>query len=77
MPIELDGNPGRVIFAAAHRESNARIHWHLDETYLAHTEVFHEMEGRPAPGIHTLTLVDMAGNTITRRFEVLDRAEDL
>jgi penicillin-binding protein 1C len=76
VPIELDGSPGRVIFTAAHRESTARIHWHLDETYLGYTEVFHEMEGRPSPGPHTLTLVDMAGNTITRRFEVLDRAED-
>jgi penicillin-binding protein 1C len=76
VPIELDGSPGRIIFTAAHRESGERIHWHLDETYLGYTEVFHEMEGRPSPGIHTLTLVDMGGNTITRRFDVLDRAED-
>jgi penicillin-binding protein 1C len=76
VPIELDGSPGRVIFTAAHRESGVRIHWHLDETYLGYTEAFHEMEGRPGPGPHTLTLVDSAGNTITRRFAVLDRGED-
>jgi penicillin-binding protein 1C len=76
VPMELDGSPGRIIFTAAHRESNARIHWHLDETYLGYTGVFHGIEGRPGPGPHTLTLVDSAGNTITRRFAVLDRGED-
>jgi hypothetical protein len=34
------------------------------------------MESRPSPGVHTLTLVDMAGNTLTRRFEVLARADE-
>ncbi|MDR0452660.1 MAG: penicillin-binding protein 1C [Treponema sp.] len=76
VPIELDGSPGRVLFAAAHRENAARVHWHLDETYLGYTEFFHEMESRPSPGPHTLTLVDMAGNTLTRRFEVLARADE-
>jgi penicillin-binding protein 1C len=76
VPIELDGSPGRVLFTAAHRENAARVYWHLDETYLGYTEIFHEMESRPSPGPHTLTLVDMAGNTVTRRFEILARADD-
>ncbi|MDR1351815.1 MAG: penicillin-binding protein 1C [Treponema sp.] len=76
VPIELDGNPGRVLFTAAHRENAARVYWHLDETYLGYTEIFHEMESRPSPGPHTLTLVDMAGNTVTRRFEILARPDD-
>jgi hypothetical protein len=33
------------------------------------------MEARPPPGLHTLTLVDGAGNTLTRRFTVLDNTE--
>jgi penicillin-binding protein 1C len=70
VPRELDGSEGRVVFSAAHRENTARIYWHLDGVYLGESSIFHEMEAQPAPGFHTLTLVDGAGNIITRRFEV-------
>jgi penicillin-binding protein 1C len=85
VPRELDGGEGRIVFAAAHRdaahrdaahrEPGARIHWHLDGVYLGSTSVFHEMEARPAPGFHILTLVDERGNTLSRRFESLGQAE--
>jgi penicillin-binding protein 1C len=76
VPRELDGGEGRIVFAAAHRDSNSRIYWHLDGAYLGSTSVFHEMEARPGPGLHTLTLVDEAGNTVSRRFEALGNAEE-
>jgi penicillin-binding protein 1C len=75
VPIELDGRPGRIIFSAAHREDRALIHWHLDDAYLGFTTVFHELEARPSPGRHTLTLVDAQGNTLSRSFEVLARID--
>ncbi|MDR2134480.1 MAG: penicillin-binding protein 1C [Treponema sp.] len=75
VPRELDGRDGRIVFQAASRERNGKIYWHLDELYLGMTEVFHEMEARPAPGRHFLTLVDEAGNTIRRNFEVLGSAD--
>jgi penicillin-binding protein 1C len=75
VPVELDGREGRIVFMAAHRESGALIHWHLDDVYLGVTEVFHEMEAHPRPGFHTLTLVDSAGNSISRSFEALNKAE--
>jgi penicillin-binding protein 1C len=74
VPRELDGGEGRIVFSAAHREDDGIIHWHLDETYLGATQYFHEMEARPQPGPHTLTLVDLKGNTLVRRFTVLDNA---
>jgi penicillin-binding protein 1C len=73
VPVEIDGRPGSVVFSAAHRDPNAALYWHLDENYLGSTELFHEMEARPAPGFHTLTLLDGSGHRITRRFEILDR----
>jgi penicillin-binding protein 1C len=75
VPRELDGREGRIVFSAAHRENAARIYWHLDGIYLGESSVFHEMEARPGPGRHTLTLVDGAGNTLTRRFEVPEAPE--
>jgi penicillin-binding protein 1C len=76
VPRELDGGEGRIVFAAAHRDPGSRIYWHLDGTYLGSTSVFHEMETRPVPGPHTLTLVDERGNTLSRRFEALGKAEE-
>jgi penicillin-binding protein 1C len=76
VPRELDGGEGRIVFAAAHRNSAGRIHWHLDGAYLGSTSVFHEMEARPGPGPHTLILVDEAGNTLSRRFEALGNTEE-
>ena len=75
VPVEIDGRPGQVVFMAAHRDSNATIHWHLDEKYLGSTQVFHEMETRPQPGSHLLYVVDNFGNTIQRRFIILSAAD--
>jgi penicillin-binding protein 1C len=74
VPRELDGSEGRIVFSAAHRSETGIIYWHLDGSYLGSTETFHEMEARPPPGAHTLTLVDGEGSTLTRRFTVLDNA---
>ena len=75
VPRELDGREGRIVFSAAHRSETGIIFWHLDGNYLGSTETFHEMEARPPPGAHTLTLVDGEGNTLTRRFTVLDNTD--
>jgi penicillin-binding protein 1C len=75
VPRELDGSEGRIVFSAAHRSETGIIYWHLDGSYLGSTETFHEMEARPPPGAHTLTLIDGEGNTLTRRFTVLDNAD--
>ena len=75
VPRELDGREGRIVFQAAARGRNEKIYWHLDEVYLGVTAVFHEMEARPAPGRHFLTLVDETGNTLRRNFEVLGDAD--
>ncbi|GHU23596.1 penicillin-binding protein 1C [Spirochaetia bacterium] len=73
VPVELDGRPGRVVFNAAHRDPDSLIYWHLDDTYLGSTATFHEMEARPRPGQHRLTLVDSIGNTLSRNFSVMER----
>jgi penicillin-binding protein 1C len=69
----MDGSEGKIVFSAAHRDEGSIIYWHLDGIYLGSTAVYHEMEARPPPGPHTLTLVDRAGNTLIRLFTVLYR----
>lgn len=75
VPREIDGREGRIVFQAASRIQDEKIYWHLDDVYLGVTETFHEMEARPAPGRHVLTLVDSSGNTLRRNFEALGSAD--
>ena len=56
----------------AHRNPEAIIHWHLDELYLGHTTVIHQMEFMAEEGLHTLTLVDSQGNILEKTFEVVE-----
>ncbi len=71
VPIDLSGEPGRAVFQAVHRDRGAILYWHLDENYLGQTREFHTMAVNPAPGPHTLLLVDGKGERLQREFEVL------
>ncbi len=73
IPIDLDGTPGKTVFRAAHRNPRMAIFWHLDGEYLGETTEIHDMEARPGPGPHTLTLVDERGEEFVRTFSVLSQ----
>lgn len=72
IPRMLDGSKGKVIFELAHRDPNAKIFWHLDDTYVGETEHFHQLELAPSPGKHTLTVMDNQGRMLHKSFKVLD-----
>jgi penicillin-binding protein 1C len=71
VPIELDGQLGRTVFEAAHRDPATRIFWHLDNRYMGTTRDIHQMALAPDPGDHTITLVDEYGERLQRNFTVL------
>jgi penicillin-binding protein 1C len=73
VPLEADGKRGRMICNAAHRQSAAKIFWHLDGKYIGESSAFQQMALNPSPGMHKLTLVDNTGNTLQINFEVLDK----
>lgn len=72
LPLGLDGKLSNAVFRAVHRDSNATLHWHMDNAYLGETSLFHEKAIRAAPGQHILVLVDNNGQKLERRFEVVD-----
>ena len=39
VPVELNGSKGKAVFKIAHRNSNAIIFWHLDDTYIGETKI--------------------------------------
>jgi len=70
IPKQLDGTEGRIVFELAHRNPQAKVFWHLDETYAGETQNFHKRELSPEKGQHKLTVVDEAGNSASIRFTV-------
>ena len=71
IPREIDGQQGKVIVEASHKNSTMKIYWHLDENYLGETTLVHQWPLNPEPGKHTLTLIDENGVTISTSFEVI------
>ena len=74
IPIEISGEEGKTVFKVAHRTPGITIYWHLDDKYLGSTTNYHQMELSPDAGIHTLTLVDQNGETLTQKFEILKKS---
>ncbi len=72
LPRQLNGQVEGVVFRAAHHRSDATLWWHLDNEYIGETRFLHERKLAPAPGKHTLTVVDGEGNTAFVRFTVAE-----
>lgn len=75
IPVEIDGSAGEAIFTATHRNTSAKIYWHLDNTYIGTTSEFHQMALHPDAGKHTITLVDEEGEEVQVTFEILQKKE--
>ncbi len=73
IPVDLAETKSRVVFEAVHRDRQATLHWHLDDTYVGTTRTFHQRALDASAGAHTLTVVDQRGNRLSRQFEVLAR----
>jgi penicillin-binding protein 1C len=76
IPLEIDGNRGKAVFNAAHRNANATIHWHIDQQYIGTTKNYHQMAVSPTPGKHVLTLTDDNGERLVQVFTVLNKDEE-
>jgi penicillin-binding protein 1C len=72
VPKEMNGEKGKTIFSAAHRKNEAKIFWTLDNTFAGTTQHYHKLGLSPSKGLHTITITDEQGNSITRKFEILD-----
>jgi len=70
VPKEITGEKGKTVFTATHRNSNAKLFWHLDNEFAGTTEHFHQLAVEPLPGKHVITIVDEDGNSISRNFEI-------
>lgn len=73
VPVEIDGNTGRTVFEATHKNVSTKIYWHLDDTFIGETKEIHQMALNPAAGKHKLMLVDENGISVTVKFEAMGK----
>jgi len=72
VPIEIDGQPGKVIFEAAHRNPAARLFWYLDDQFVGETSQNNQMGLFPALGPHIISVTDEQGRSISVDFEAIN-----
>lgn len=72
IPRQLDGSVAGVTFNLAHRSPSATVYWHLDNEYAGKTRFIHQMNLSPAPGRHTVTVVDESGVSVSVGFTVAE-----
>jgi penicillin-binding protein 1C len=73
VPVEIDGNSGRTVFEATHRNVSTKVYWHLDDNFIGETTEIHQMALNPGIGKHKLMLVDENGISVTIKFEALGK----
>ena len=67
VPKGLSGNLNKVVFKIAHINSEAKIHWYLNDIYLKTTQDFNEIGIDFTKGNHIVTAIDNLGNEISRK----------
>ena len=75
IPVDLDGKQGNVIFKMAHRNPKAVVYWHVDDRFIGTTTQYHQMALSPDKGNHKLTLVDDKGESISIKFEIVNKGK--
>lgn len=70
---QLDGSEGEMTFELVHSNLNTTVYWHLDDSYVTMTKDFHKIGLKPAPGKHSMTVVDENGNTLSVTFYIMKR----
>jgi penicillin-binding protein 1C len=73
IPLEFDGQRGRIVLTATHISRQAKVYWHLDNTFIGTTKNSHQLAVSPSAGRHVITLVDDKGERLTQDFTVLDK----
>ncbi len=76
IPLDITGDRSKVVFIAAHQRPGIKVHWHIDDEFIATTTQFHQVAIAPSPGRHFITIVDENGERLTRQFEILDAKKE-
>lgn len=75
IPVELNGEKGRVILEASHLDQNAILYWNIGDEFYGKTTHDHRLEVSLSTGIQQLKVTDHIGNERVRIFEILNKED--
>ncbi len=75
IPIKLDGEHGKMVLEAVHREQDAVLHWDISGEHVGTTSRLHQLPLDISAGRHLLTISDQRGRSISVPFQV-ERSRD-
>lgn len=61
-----------LILKLVHSNSNVKVFWYLNNTFIGTTSNIHEIETLPKKGTYKITAIDELGNEIYREIEIKD-----
>ncbi|WP_435623385.1 penicillin-binding protein 1C [Flagellimonas sp.] len=70
VPKDLGNHATEVLFKLAHQQTETRVHWYLDKTYVGSTEDFHELLLDVPAGEYLLSAMDDSGNRIQQKVNI-------
>ncbi|GHT34817.1 penicillin-binding protein 1C [Bacteroidia bacterium] len=70
LPKQQSGKPGEITFELAHNNPQATVFWHINNEYITATRDFHKLTTILTVGVHSVTVVDDLGNTLSCRITV-------
>ena len=69
--LKLEGQRGKLVCEATHKQRNVKLYWHLDDQFIGSTIGDHQIDIEYDKGKHILLLVDEKGEEKKVVFEVL------
>lgn len=76
VPVEINGERGKTVFTATHRNHQAKLFWSVDDAFVTTTNAPHQVALNPSPGDHIITITDEQGNSASRHFTIIDKEKN-
>lgn len=68
---DFDSKTQPVIIKVAHTNRETKLFWYVDSEYKGTTRTFHDLPIEAKTGTHRITVMDEAGNEISRKIEIV------
>ena len=68
---DFDSKIQPVILKVAHTNRETRLFWYINSEYKGTTRTFHDLPIEAKTGVHRITVMDEAGNEISRKIEIV------
>jgi len=69
---DLGEKKNNLLLKLIHSDSNTKVFWYLNRTFIGVTQDIHEMDINPTKGVYKIVVIDERGNEISRELEIKD-----